>query len=141
MRIKPGKITIRRSTSRRSNLANNDAIPEREETSGTKIQIMGTNPDNPVDGRIFVWTKMGWFERLEGQSGDIAFTPIADSEKELRELISRDNPNADLDDLRGKYRKKVSEEFIEQSPSYSDSSEDSSEESDDDEDQEYHQHD
>ena len=59
---------------------------------------------------------------------------------ELRELISRDNPKADLDDIRGKYRKKVSEEFIEQSPSYSDSPEDSSEESDDDEDQEYHQH-
>jgi hypothetical protein len=84
---------------------------------------------------------MGWFERLEGPSGDIAFTPIADSEEELRELISRDNPNTDLDDLRGKYRKRVSEEFMEQSSSYSDSSEDSSEESDDDEEQEYHQHD
>jgi hypothetical protein len=35
----------------------------------------------------------------------------------------------------------VTEEFIEQSPSYSDSSEDSSEESDDDEEQEYHLHD
>jgi len=46
-----------------------------------------------------------------------------------------DNHKADLDDIRGKYRKKVSEEFIEQSPSYSDSPEDSSEESDDDEDQ------
>ena len=82
---------------------------------------------------------MGWFERLEGSSGDVAFTPIAKSEEELRELISRDNPNTDLDDLRGKYRKRVSEEFIEQSPSYSNSPEDSSEESDDDEEQEYHQ--
>jgi hypothetical protein len=114
---------------------------EREESRGAKIQILGTNPDNPEKGRIFVWTKMGWFERLEGQSGDVAFTPIADSEKRLRELLSRDNPDTDLDDLRGKYRKKVSEEFIEQSPSYSDSSEDSSEEFDDDEEQKYHQHD
>ena len=114
---------------------------EREESRGAKIQILGTNPDNPDKGRIFVWTKMGWFERLEGQSGDIAFTPIADSEEELRELISRDDPDADLDDLRGKYREKVSEEFIEQSPSYSDDSEDSSEEADDDEEQKYHQHD
>ena len=113
---------------------------EREESRGVTIQILGTNIDNPAEGRIFVWTKMGWFERLEGQSGDIAFTPIADSEEELRELISRDDPDADLDDLRGKYREKVSEEFIEQSLSYSDSSEDSNEESDDDEDQEYHQH-
>jgi hypothetical protein len=114
---------------------------EREESRGAKIQILGTNPDNPEKGRIFVWTKMGWLERMEGQSGDIAFTPIAESEKELREVISRDNPNSDLDDIRGEFRKKVSEEFIEQSPSYSESPEDSNEEADDDEDQAYHEHD
>jgi hypothetical protein len=122
-------------------MVDNEGNSEREESRGAKIQILGTNPDNPEKGRIFVWTKMGWFERLEGQSGDIAFTPIAESEKELREVISRDNPNTDLDDLRGEFRKKVSEEFIEQSPSYSDSPEDSSEEADDDEDQAYHEHD
>jgi len=71
----------------------------------------------------------------------VAFTPIAESEEELREVISRDNPNADLDDIGGEFRKKVSEEFIEQSPSYSDSPEDSNEEADDDEDQEYEEHD
>ena len=112
---------------------------EREESRGAKIQIVGTNPDIPEKGRIFVWTKMGWFERLEGESGDIAFTPIADSEEKLRALILRDNPKADLYNLKGKYRKRVSEEFIEQSPSYSNSPEDSNEESDDDEEQEYHQ--
>jgi hypothetical protein len=122
-------------------MANNDAIPEREETSGTKIQIMGTNPDNPVDGRIFVWTKMGWLERLEGQSGDVAFTPIAESEKELREVISRDNPDAELCDITGAFRKQVIEEFIDLSPSYSDSPEDSVVEAEDDEEQEYHEHD
>ena len=122
-------------------MANNDAIPEREETSGTKIQIMGTNPDNPVDGRIFVWTKMGWLERLEGQSGDVAFTPIAESEKELREIISRDNLDAELYDITGEFRKQVVEEFIDQSPSYSDSPEDSAVEAEDDEEQEYNEHD
>ena len=121
-------------------MVDNEENSEREESRGAKIQILGTNPDNPEKGRIFVWTKMGWFERLEGQSGDIAFTPIAESEKELREVISRDNPNTDLDDLRGEFRKKVSAEFIEQSPSYSDSPEDSIEEADDDEDQAYHEH-
>ena len=122
-------------------MSDDNGYSEREESSGARIQILGTNPDNPEKGRIFVWTKMGWFERLVGPSGDIAFTPIAESEEELRELISRDNPDADLDDLRGKYRKMVSEEFIEQSPSYSDSTEESSEESDDDEEQKYHLHD
>jgi hypothetical protein len=122
-------------------MVDNEEHAEREESRGAKIQILSTKPDNPEQGRIFVWTKMGWFERIEGDSGDTAFTPIADSEEELRQLISRDNPNADLDDIRGEYRKMVSEEFIEQSPSYSESSEDSSEEADDDEDQEYHLHD
>jgi len=122
-------------------MADKEEFSEREESRGTRIQILGTNPDNPEKGRIFVWTNMGWFERLEGQSGDIAFTRIADSEEELREMILRETPDADLADLRGKYRKMVSEEFMEQSPSYSESSEDSSEESDDDEEQEYHQHD
>jgi hypothetical protein len=122
-------------------MTNNDAIPEREETSGTKIQILGTNPDNPEDGRVFVWTKMGWLERLEGQSGDVAFTPIAVSEKELREIISRDNLDAELYDITGEFRKQVVEEFIDQSPSYSDSPEDSAVEAEDDEEQEYNEHD
>ena len=122
-------------------MINNEENSEREESRGAKIQILGTNPEDPANGRIFVWTKMGWLERLEGQSGDVAFTPIAESEEELREVISRDNPNADLDDIGGEFRKKVSEEFIEQSPSYSDSPEYSNEEADDDEDQEYEEHD
>jgi len=121
-------------------MVDNGGHSEREEFRGARIQILGTNPDRPEKGRIFVWTKMGWFERLEGPSGNIAFTPVADSEEELRKLISRDNPRADLLDLSGKYRKKVSEEFIEQSRSYSDTPEDSSEEPSDEDDQEYHQH-
>ena len=119
----------------------NEAYSEREESLGAKIQILGTNPDDPDKGRIFVWTKMGWLERLEGQSGDVAFTPIAESEKELREVISRDNPDAELCDITGEFRKQVVEEFIDQSPSYSDSPEDSVVEAEDDEEQEYHEHD
>jgi hypothetical protein len=120
-------------------MVDNGGHSEREEFRGARIQILGTNMDTPEEGRIFVWTKMGWFERLEGPSGNVAFTPVADSEEELRELISWDNPQADLHELVGKNRKKVSEEFIEQSLSYLDSPEDSREEPDED-DQEYHQH-
>jgi len=124
-------------------MANDEGQSEREEFRGAPIQILGTNPDDPEEGRIFVWTKMGWFERLEGQWGDVAFTPVAESEEELRELILRDNPEADLNELGGGFRKKVSEEFIEQSPSYPDSPEDSSEETDEDneDEQENHTHD
>ena len=123
-------------------MVDNGEHSEQEEFRGAPIQIMGTNPDTPEEGRIFVWTKMGWFERLLGPSGNVAFTPVADSEEELRELITQDNPKVDLDELcgkYGKYRKKVSEEFMEQSSSYSDSPEDSDEEPDED-DQKYHQH-
>ena len=121
-------------------MVDNGGHSEREEFRGSRIQILGTNPDTPEEGRIFVWTKMGWFERLEEPSGAVAFTPVAGSEEELRKWISRDNPQADLHELGSKYRKKISKEFLEQSPSYSDSPEGSSEEPDED-DQQYHQHD
>ena len=68
-------------------MADNGGHLEQEEFREAPIQILGTNPDRPEKGRIFVWTKMGWFERLEGSSGNVAFTPVADSEEELRELF------------------------------------------------------
>lgn len=111
-----------------------------DELSGARLRILGTNLDNPEEGRIFVWTKMGWFERIEGESEDVAFVPVAQSEDELRELISRDDPSADLFSLGREYRKMVSEEFTEQSPSYRDSEEETTEDSEDN-DQQYHQHD
>ena len=112
-----------------------------DEFRGARLRIFGTDSDNPDEGRIFVWTKMGWFERLEGQSGDVAFAPIAQSEGDLRELISRDDPSADLVQLGGEYRKMISQEFMEQSPSYRDSPEYSSEEPLEEDSQQYHQHD
>jgi hypothetical protein len=125
-------------------MVDNEGYSERKEFHGARIQILGTNLDKPEKGRVFVWTKMGWFERLKGPSGDVAFTPIADSEKELRELILRENPQADLSMLGGKFRKMVSEEFTAQSPSNSsfleESSEESGEDDDEEDDQEYHQH-
>ena len=120
-------------------MINDSEHSERQEFGGARIQILGTDADNPEDGRVFVWTKMGWFERLEGESGDIAFSPIADSEEELNELIAREDSHAELYEISGQFRKQVSEEFIGQSPSFADSPEDSQEEPDDD-DQEYHQH-
>jgi hypothetical protein len=112
----------------------------RDEFRGTRLQILGTAPDNPEEGRIFVWTKMGWFERVQGPSGD-AFTPVAQSENELRELISRDDPSVDLVPLSREYRKRVTDEFMEQSPYHSASPEYQSEESSDEDDEQYHQHD
>jgi hypothetical protein len=96
---------------------------------------------NNNKGRIFVLTNMGWFERIEDQSGAVAFTTIAQSESELREYISRDDPSADLVQLGGKYKEMVSEEFMEQLPQYRDSPEYSDEAPLEEDSQQYHQHD
>jgi hypothetical protein len=113
---------------------------EREEFRGARIQVLGTNTESPEEGRIFVWTKMGWFERLEGPSGNVAFTHVANSEEELREYISRDNPGADLSEISGAYKEEVYLDFMQQSRSYSGAPENLSREPGEDN-QEYHQHD
>lgn len=116
--------------------------PGGEDFRGARPRVYGTNAVNPEEGRVFVWTKAGWFERIEGASGNVAFTPIADSESELREMVARDDPSADLIELSGEYRRLVSKEFQEQSMSYRDTPAYSGDEpADEDEDQEYHQHD
>jgi hypothetical protein len=121
-------------------MATNMGNSEREELNEDRIDVYGTNPNAPEEGRIFVGTDMGWFERLEGQSGDIAFTRVGDSEEEVRGLIVRDDAKAELNELGGKYSKKVTEEYEEQTLSDSGSVKDPSEEPGDEEDQEYHQH-
>jgi len=113
----------------------------KNEFHGAQPRVFGTNPDNPEEGRIFIWTITGWFERMEGESGDVAFAPVAQSEDELHQFISRDDPSVDLVLLGEEYRKMVSEEFFEQSPSYQESPEYSEEEPTEDDDQQYHQHD
>ena len=113
-----------------------------DEFRGARLRIYGTNQAGPDEGRVFVWTKMGWFERIEGSSGNVAFAPIAASEAELRELIAEVDPNSDLIELGGDFRKTVSAEFREQSISDQSFREHSENEpSDEDEDQEFHQHD
>jgi hypothetical protein len=104
----------------------------RDEFKGAAARIFTTNPDDPENGRTFIWTKVGWFEREEGSWGDVAFTPIGDSEDQVRELISQEDPEADLVELNRKteFGRVVFEEFSEQSESalYPEAPETSSEE-------------
>ena len=109
---------------------------------GARPRVYGTNRQDPEGGRVFVWTKTGWFERLEGTSGNVAFTPIADSEDELKDLIAVDDPDYDFIELGGEFRRVVSEEFKEDASFLEDSSGDLMEKPiDEDDDQLYHQHD
>jgi hypothetical protein len=102
----------------------------KEAFAGAKPRVFSTNPDIPENGRIFIWTKTGWFERIEGAWGNVAFTPVADDETQLREWLSRDNPDADLIelDLKSEFGRTVYEEFREnlESVLYSESPETSS---------------
>jgi hypothetical protein len=86
-----------------------------DEFRGNRLRVLGTNQDEPEEGRIFVWTKEGWFERLEGSSGNVAFSHIAESEDELRDLVAEDDPSADLSELGGNIRHTISAEFVEHS--------------------------
>jgi hypothetical protein len=83
----------------------------RKKSRAAPIRIFGTDPDNPAEGRIFLWTKAGWFERIEDQPGDLTFTDVAQSEVELRDFIKRDDPSVDLVQLGTEYRKKTLAEF------------------------------
>jgi hypothetical protein len=113
-----------------------------DEFKGNRLRILSTDLEEPEEGRIFVWTKEGWFERIEGSAGNVAFTHIADSEDELRQLVREDAPSADLYPVGGESRRLISEEFVEQYRSFLDSPDSTREEIvDEDEVQEYHQHD
>jgi len=102
----------------------------REQFRGARPRVFGTDPDNPEHGRVFVWTQMGWFERVEGPWGNVVFDPVADSEAQLRELISRDDPEADLVEMDNEFGRMVYQEFQEQAeqPLYPEAPETSSQE-------------
>ena len=103
--------------------------------------VLGTNPNIPEDGRIFVWTKIGWFERIKGPSGTVAFLQIPQSEDNPHDLVSHDNPSADLFELNKEYRDMVIQEFNEQTLSLGDVSESLEKDHPEEDSQIYHQHD
>lgn len=48
---------------------------------GAQPRVFVTNPNDPEEGRTFVWAKARWYERLEGEMGNVAFSPLTDSRK------------------------------------------------------------
>jgi hypothetical protein len=84
----------------------------------TDPRIFIADPDDPEEGRTFVWSPTGWFERLEGDSGAVEFTPVAQDEEELREWLSQENIEITEIDVDEEFGRIVREEFLEQSPLY-----------------------
>ena len=102
----------------------------RQQFEGARPRVFGTVPDNPEKGRVFIWTKMGWLEREEGPWGEVAFSPIAESEDELKNMLMEEDPDFDLVELDNEFGKTVFQEFMENAEStlYPESPETSDEE-------------
>jgi hypothetical protein len=90
---------------------------ERDLLRGLFPRVYSTRPDEPEEGRTFVWSRVGWFERIEGESGDVAFTPFADSEQEVHDLLSSE-PDYEWEELDDEFAEQVREEFLTESPLY-----------------------
>ncbi len=85
-------------------------MPE-DEFRGVRLRIYSTNLNNPEEGRIFVLTRTGWFERIMGSPGNVAFALIADYDTDFQKLLMEEGPSADLVEMGDRWRKMVSEEF------------------------------
>ena len=88
---------------------------DNEQFRGTDPEVLSTDPDNPEEGRTFVWAWTDWFEREEGAEGDVAFVPVASSEKDLDEWLMAqglDRPTV-IDD---EFARTVKEDFLDQVP-------------------------
>lgn len=81
-------------------------------------RIFVTSPDAPDEGRTFVWTEMGWFERLEeGEAeGPVAFSPLSMDEDGLREWLSEQG--LEITELDNEFARDVRDEFLNENPLY-----------------------
>ena len=81
-------------------------------------RVFATNPDDPESGRVFVWAEARWFERVDGASelGAVEFSPIGDSEPELREWLREQG--LEIDELDDEFATIVRDEFLNQQPLY-----------------------
>lgn len=91
-----------------------------EPLTGTRARVFVTDPDSPDDGRTFVWARTRWYERIEGEPGDVEFEPVADSEEDLRSWLSQEGLGdlTELDPNDEEFAQTVEQEYFEQSPLY-----------------------
>jgi hypothetical protein len=85
---------------------------------GMPPRVFATRPEDAESGRVFVWAQARWFERVESptDNGAVEFTPIADSEEELRERLMEQG--LEIDELDEDFAGAVKDEFSNQVPLY-----------------------
>ncbi|MEX0761486.1 MAG: hypothetical protein WD208_05140 [Dehalococcoidia bacterium] len=91
---------------------------EREVFRDARPQVHVTNPDDPEEGRCFVWAKGRWYERVEGQTGAVEFPYLADSDQDLREVLIGTDAYDEKVELDDDFASEVRREFMEQTPLY-----------------------
>jgi len=82
-------------------------------------RIFTTNPDEPEEGRTFIWALTMWFERIEDEeSGAVEFSPLAGmDEPALHEWLREQD--LEMDEVDGtEFARTVREEFLGQNPLY-----------------------
>lgn len=79
-------------------------------------RVFSTNPDDPEEGRTFVWVSMGWYERIEGDTGAVEFSPTSMDEHALREWLSEQD--IEITEIDDDHTKMVREEFLNEDPLY-----------------------
>lgn len=84
---------------------------------GTRPQVLATDANEPERQRIFVWAWTQWFERIAGPTGDVAFTPVAETEADLRRWLAQQQAG-ELTELNNELAETVREEFLDQTPLY-----------------------
>jgi hypothetical protein len=80
-------------------------------------RVFTTNPEEPGEGRTFVWTPTGWFERISSdETGAVEFSPLSMDEDALREWLSEQD--LDITEVDDDFYDLVREEFAGESPLY-----------------------
>jgi hypothetical protein len=88
---------------------------------GTDPRIYVTNPDEPEEGRVFIYAKTRWYERESGPWGDVVYQRVADEEEDLDDYMAQDGLPDDLtelDPLDDGFARSVVESFLRQNPLY-----------------------
>ena len=97
---------------------------------GADPRIYVTNPDDPEEGRIFIYAKARWYERESGPWGDVVYPHVADQEEDLDDYMAQDGSPEDLTELDpddDDFARSVAYDFMTQSPLYPEAPETSDE--------------
>jgi hypothetical protein len=107
---------------------------EKQLLAGADPRVFSTDPEDPEEGRTFVWATTRWYERVvDDETGAVEFPHLFDSEAELHGWLKEEegiDPEHELSelDVDDDYYRMVREEFMNQTPLYPEAPELSDEE-------------